>query len=122
MTIMEPLTNASMNAVALTGDIGQLDLARSQFDLIWSKRKEIAGEIKVPHRHFDAGWADFRIQSPMHMIYLWTTSMAEEDLERIRQIPRTTDWNEITIPLSRSKSRNDKYTIKRNPCAKIFVR
>lgn len=98
LTIMEPLVNASMNAVLLTGDMTQLDLARSQYDLIWSMRTETDGVMKVPHRHFDAGWADFRIPLPGHMIYLWTTSMAEEDLERIKLIPRQTNWNEITVP------------------------
>jgi hypothetical protein len=98
MTIMEPLTNAAMNAVLLTGDYSHLDLPRSQYDMIWSKRKEIDGTIKVPHRHFDAGWADFRHPSPRHMIYLWTTSMAQEDLDRILQLPRDNDWNAIAIP------------------------
>ncbi len=98
MTIMEPLTNASMNAVLLTGDYSQLDLARSQYDLIWSKRKTLGGIVQVPHRYFDAGWSDFRTPSPRHMIYLWTTSMAEEDLERIKQLPRDNDWNAIAIP------------------------
>ena len=98
MTIMEPLTNAAMNAVLLTGNYKHLDLARSQFDLIWSLRKEVDGIIKVPHRHFDSGWDDYRTPSPRHMIYLWTTSMAEEDLERISQLPRDNDWNVIAIP------------------------
>jgi hypothetical protein len=98
MTIMEPLTNASMNAVLLTGDYSQLDLARSQYDLIWSKRKTVDGIVQVPHRHFDAGWSDYRMPSPRHMIYLWTTSMADEDLERIMQLPRDNDWNAIAIP------------------------
>ncbi len=98
MTIMEPLTNAAMNAVLLTGNYHHLDLARSQFDLIWSLRKEVDGIIKVPHRHFDSGWDDYRTPSPRHMIYLWTTSMAEEDLERISQLPRDNDWNVIAIP------------------------
>lgn len=98
MTIMEPLTNASMNAVLLTGDTSQLDLARSQFDLIWSLRKEIDGKTMVPHRHFDAGWGDYRTPSPRHMIYIWETSMAEEDLQRILQLPRDNDWDKIAIP------------------------
>jgi hypothetical protein len=98
MTIMEPLTNASMNAVLLTGDYSQLDLARSQFDLIWSKREVMDGVTKVPHRHFDAGWADYRLPSPRHMIYIWTTSMADEDLQRILQLPRDNDWDQIAIP------------------------
>ena len=97
-TIMEPLTNASMNAVLLTGDMSQLDLARSQHDLVWSLRKEDEGIVKVPHRHFDSGWADYRIPLPSNLIYLWTTSMADEDLQRIKLIPRQTDWNEISVP------------------------
>ena len=98
MTIIEPLTNAVMNTVLLTGDYSHLDLARSQFDLIWSLREEKDGVIKVPHRHFDAGWSDYRTPSPRHMIYIWTASMADEDLARIRQLPRDHDWNAIAIP------------------------
>jgi hypothetical protein len=98
MTIMEPVTNAAMNAVLLTGDYKYLDLPRSQFDLIWSLRKEVDGQIKVPHRHFDAGWADYRLPSARHMIYLWTSSMAQEDLDRILALPRDNNWDAIYIP------------------------
>jgi hypothetical protein len=98
MTIMEPITNAAMNAVLLTGDNKYLDLPRSQFDLIWSLRKEVDGQIKVPHRHFDAGWADYRLPSARHMIYLWTSSMAQEDLDRILALPRDNNWDAIYIP------------------------
>ncbi len=98
MTIMEPITNAAMNAVLLTGDYKYLDLPRSQFDLIWSLRKEVDGLIKVPHRHFDAGWADYRLPSARHMIYIWTTSMAQEDLDRILALPRDNNWGAIYIP------------------------
>jgi hypothetical protein len=98
MTIMEPITNAAMNAVLLTGDYKYLDLPRSQFDLIWSLRKEVDGQIKVPHRHFDAGWADYRLPSARHMIYIWTTSMAQEDLDRILALPRDNNWDAVYIP------------------------
>ncbi|CAN2190136.1 hypothetical protein MCEGKSE7_00515 [Candidatus Nanopelagicaceae bacterium] len=98
MTIMEPITNAAMNAVLLTGDYKYLDLPRSQFDLIWSLRKEVDGQIKVPHRHFDAGWADYRLPSARHMIYLWTSSMAQEDLDRILALPHDNNWDAIYIP------------------------
>jgi len=98
MTIMEPITNAAMNAVLLTGDYKYLDLPRSQFDLIWSLRKVVDGVIKVPHRHFDAGWADYRLPSARHMIYLWTSSMAQEDLDRILALPRDNNWDAIYIP------------------------
>jgi hypothetical protein len=98
MTIMEPITNAAMNAVLMTGDYSYLDLPRSQFDLIWSLRKEEDGVIKVPHRHFDSGWADYRLPSARHMIYIWTTSMAQEDLDRIMALPRDNDSDVIYIP------------------------
>jgi len=98
MTIMEPITNAAMNAVLLTGDYKYLDLPRSQFDLIWSLRKDFDGVTKVPHRHFDAGWADYRLPSARHMIYLWTSSMAQEDLDRILALPRDNNWDAIYIP------------------------
>ena len=98
MTIMEPITNAAMNAVLLTGDYKYLDLPRSQFDLIWSLRKDVDGVTKVPHRHFDAGWADYRLPSARHMIYIWTSSMAQEDLDRILALPRDNDWDAIYIP------------------------
>lgn len=98
MTIMEPITNAAMNAVLMTGDYSYLDFPRSQFDLIWSLRKEENGVVKVSHRHFDAGWGDYRLPSARHMIYIWTTSMADEDLDRIMALPRNNNWSTIAIP------------------------
>ncbi len=98
MTIMEPITNAAMNAVLMTGDCSYLDLPRSQFDLIWSLRIEEDGLIKVPHRHFDTGWGDYRVPSAKLMIYIWTISMAQEDLDRILVLPRDNNWDAIAIP------------------------
>lgn len=98
MTIIEPITNASMNAVLLSGDMSQLGLARRQLDLNWALRKEIDGEIKVPHKHFDAGWTDYRGASVKYPVYLWTVSMADEDMERIDRIPKLYDWNEVIVP------------------------
>ena len=98
MTIIEPLVNAAMNAVLLTGDSKYLDLPRSQFDLIWSLRKEENGIVTVPHRHLDSGWADYREPSARHLIYLWTASMAQQDLDRINLIPREADRDQIVIP------------------------
>ena len=115
MTIMEPITNAAMNAVLLTGDFKYLELPRSQFDLIWSLRREENGEIKIPHRHLDSGWADYRPPSIRHMIYLWTASMAQEDLDRILALPRERDRDEIVIPRVSGKDkrsgRNTKHYI-----------
>ncbi|MBP3961744.1 hypothetical protein [Paenibacillus lignilyticus] len=99
MTVIEPITNATMNAVLLTGDMEQLGLARRQIDLNWSLRKQSEdGRTVVPYKHFDAGWADFREASVRYPIYLWTVSMAAEDLERINRIPKSYNWDEVVIP------------------------
>jgi hypothetical protein len=98
MTIIEPLTNACMNAVLLTGDMTRLDFARKQLDENWALRKEHEGQWLVPYKHFDAGWTDYRKPAPKYPIYLWTVSMADEDLERIDRIAKDHDWNEVIIP------------------------
>jgi hypothetical protein len=87
-----------MNAVLLTGDMSRLDLARNQLDGNWALRKEHEGQWLVPHKRFDAGWADYRKPIPKYPIYLWTISMADEDLERIDRIAKDHDWNEVIIP------------------------
>ncbi len=115
MTIIEPLTNAAMNAVLLTSDPSFFDLPRSQFDLIWSLRKEENGQITVPHRHLDSGWADYRSPTARHLIYLWTASMAQEDLDRINALPHEKDRQEIVIPRvsgrDKATGRNTKHYI-----------
>ncbi|QGQ94566.1 hypothetical protein EHS13_06540 [Paenibacillus psychroresistens] len=98
MTIIEPLTNACMNAVLLTGDMGQLDLARNQLDENFALGKEVNGQWLVPYKYFDAGWADYRPAAPRYPVYLWTVSMADEDLNRIERIAKDHDWNEVIIP------------------------
>ncbi|UKS28369.1 hypothetical protein LOZ80_05380 [Paenibacillus sp. HWE-109] len=99
MTIIEPLTNACMNAVLLTGDMSRLSLARSQLDANWTLRREEGDQLLVPNKHGDTGWSDWRKPLPKYPVYLWTMSMADEDLERIERIPKDHDWNEITVPV-----------------------
>ena len=60
MTIIEPLTNACMNAAMLSGDLNGLQLAREQLDRNWELRKEQDGKWLVPYKHFDSGWTDYR--------------------------------------------------------------
>jgi hypothetical protein len=96
--IIEGIINACMNAVLLTGDMSRLDFARNQLDMNWALRKEVEGQWLVPHRRFDAGWADYRKAIPKYPIYLWTMSMADEDLERVDRIAKDHDWNEVIIP------------------------
>jgi hypothetical protein len=60
-----------------------LDLLRSQLDMLWEMRIEEDGAIKVPNRHFDSGWRDFRIQRAIDPIILWNISLDEEDALRV---------------------------------------
>ncbi|UJR19695.1 hypothetical protein I4U23_022829 [Adineta vaga] len=98
LTIIEPLVNACMNAVLLTGDMNKLNFARSQLDKNWALRKEQEGQWVVPYKRFDAGWADYRKPTPEYPIYLWTISMADEDLKRMDRVEKDHDWNEVIIP------------------------
>jgi hypothetical protein len=98
MTILEPITNACMNRVLLTGDLHGLQLAREQLDKNWELRKEQDGKWVVPYKYFDSGWSDYRGANPKYPVYLWSMSMAEEDLERIERIPKDHDWNEVIVP------------------------
>ncbi|MFD0616212.1 hypothetical protein ACFQZR_01975 [Paenibacillus sp. GCM10027629] len=98
MTIIEPLTNACMNKVLLTGDMNGLQLAREQLDRNWELRQEKDGKWLVPFKHFDSGWTDYREALPKYPIYLWSMSMAEEDMERIERIPKDHDWSEVIVP------------------------
>ena len=96
MTILEPLTVAGANAVLLTrGEMKHLDLCRSQIDLLWEMRKEEDGIIKLPNRHFDAGWRDYRIQRAIDPIIVWNISMDDKDAERVDRA-----WHESNDHLS----------------------
>lgn len=98
LTIIEPLTNACMNAVLLTGDMGKLDLARGQLDANWALGEERGDRWHVPHKHLDSGWTDYRPSSPYIAIHLWTVSMADEDLKRIERTGSGERWNEAIVP------------------------
>ncbi|WNR42965.1 hypothetical protein [Paenibacillus roseipurpureus] len=99
MTIIEPILNASMNAVLLTGDKQKLDLARQQLDRNWELGCEIEGRWHTPHKHFDAGWTDYRVPRPTYPVFLWTISMAEEDAARVDRIPYNEIYSNIEIPI-----------------------
>lgn len=98
MTIIEPLTNACMNAAMLSGDLNKLQLAREQLDRNWELRKEQDGKWLVPYKHFDSGWTDYREAQPKYPIYLWSMSMTDEDMDRIERIPKDHNWNEVIVP------------------------
>ncbi|MEC0089619.1 hypothetical protein [Paenibacillus macquariensis] len=115
LTIIEPLTNACMNAVLLTGDMKKLQLAREQLDRNWELRQLQEDKWVVPHKHFDSGWADYREATPHYPVYLWFISMEDEDLERVERIPKNHDWNEVIVPkmsgTDKKTGRNTKHYI-----------
>ena len=84
--IIEPALVAGGCAMLMTGDASWLDLARSQLDLLWSLRREEDGVLKVPARHGDQGWFDYRKPEPASYIHLWYLSQSQEDLDRLDEI------------------------------------
>lgn len=119
MTIIEPITNACMNALLMTGDMRWLDLARQQLDANWDLGKDIDGSWHVPFRHFDAGWTDYRLPLHKYPIYLWLASLADEDYQRVMRIPRDSDWNQIQVGVGKHYINNTlpwfEYIHGRNP-------
>ncbi|MDQ6421434.1 hypothetical protein RB620_18570 [Paenibacillus sp. LHD-117] len=115
LTIIEPITNACMNAVMLTGDMRKLQLAREQLDRNWELRQWHGDKWLVPYKHFDNGWTDYRESNPQYPVYLWFMSMAEEDLERVERIPKNHNWNDVLVPrmsgTDKSTGRNTKHYI-----------
>ena len=70
----------------MTGDDSHLDLARSQLDMLWELRREEDGRVKVPARHGDQGWFDFRPPDPYLYIHLYYLSQSERDLARLDEV------------------------------------
>ena len=91
--ILESTLIAGCNATLLTGDPSWLDLHRSQADLLWSLREEKEGTIRVPARHGDRGWFDYRQPIPDHYIRLYFMSQGKEDRARIyERFPNREGW------------------------------
>jgi len=84
--IVEPAFVAGSCAALMSGDMAHLDLCRSQLDMLWEQRKEEDGQIKVPARHGDQGWFDFRPPDPLYYIHLYYLSQSAEDLARLDEI------------------------------------
>jgi hypothetical protein len=96
MTIIEPLTIAAMNAVLLTGDLGYLDIPRSQLDRILELGREEHGQWLVPYRHTDAGWTNYEPMRPHHAAQIWYMSQDIRDRKRLDAIPETrTTWLDV---------------------------
>ncbi|MCC7262832.1 MAG: hypothetical protein IT369_09955 [Candidatus Latescibacteria bacterium] len=84
--IVEPALVAGSCALLMTGDYSWLDLCRSQLDLLWGQRREENGVVKIPARHGDQGWFDFRAPEPYLYIHLYYLSQSAEDLARLNEV------------------------------------
>lgn len=95
-SIMEPLTIAAMNAVLLTGDMGYLDIPRSQIDKLMELGRVQDGQLLIPYRHTDSGWTSFRPLEPQHFTQIWYMSQSQADRARVEQFPQVqTTWLEV---------------------------
>ena len=83
---VEPALVAGSCALLMTGDFSWLDLCRSQLDLLWALRREENGEIKVPARHGDQGWFDYRLPDSYLYIHLYYLSQSAEDRARLDEV------------------------------------
>ena len=96
-TIIEPLTIAAMNAVLLTGDMGYLDIPRSQIDYLINLGRMEEGQLLIPYRHTDEGWTSYRPLAPQHFAQIWYISQSDKDRQAIDQFPQVqTSWLDVT--------------------------
>jgi hypothetical protein len=95
-TIIEPLTIAAMNAVLLTGDLGYLDIPRSQIAYLIERGRMENDQLLIPYRHTDDGWTSYRPLEPKHFAQLWYVSQSDEDRSYIDQFPQVqTSWLDV---------------------------
>jgi hypothetical protein len=92
-TLLEATMISGANALLLTGDSSWLNLHRSQADVLWSRRRTEKDQIRIPYRHGDAGWFDFRPQRAQHYIHACFLSQSQEDLDRLyERFPNRESW------------------------------
>ena len=102
LTVIEPLIIAGCNALLLTGEGRWLDLARSQMDMLYEKRKsDEHGDPVIPVRHFDGGWTDYRREDTKWPVYIWSVTMDESDKKRISRLPGQKSWGEAPNALGK---------------------
>jgi hypothetical protein len=83
MNLIQSALIGAANALLLTGDASFLELPRRLLDRVYEQGREIEGEHRMPHRHGDAGWYDFRAPDATYPIQLWYLSMDAADEGRI---------------------------------------
>ncbi|NKB68459.1 MAG: hypothetical protein GKR89_15460 [Candidatus Latescibacteria bacterium] len=94
------LTIAAECAVLLSGDMGYLDLLRSQLTMLLDNAKQGEdGQLLVPGRYDRHGWTDFRPPRLLEFAHLYHASMAKADralIEQLRHGDRVRDWNQVS--------------------------
>jgi hypothetical protein len=91
-TILEPLGVGSVNAALISGDLGKLDLIRSQLDQLWARGHDENGTWVVPNKHRDDGWSDYRPIDPRVPAVTWFTSLDPADADRLTRISGSEGW------------------------------
>lgn len=91
-TILEPLGVGSVNAALISGDLGKLDLIRSQLDQLWARGHDQNGIWVVPNKHRDDGWSDYRPIDPRVPAVTWFTSLDPADADRLTRISGSDSW------------------------------
>ncbi|MBI2502829.1 MAG: hypothetical protein HYW07_06310 [Candidatus Latescibacteria bacterium] len=84
-TLGEAPLSAVENAALLWRDRSYFDFYRGQLDRLIEQGRMENGTLQVPHFYNDRGWEGYAPLSARYLAHLWTLSMAEEDLERIRR-------------------------------------
>lgn len=96
MSIIQPLMIAAMNAVLLTGDMGYMDIPRSQLDRMIELGRIEEGRLLIPHRYTDAGWTTYRSISPEFPLQIWFMTQSAEDAARLTRFPEhATAWCDV---------------------------
>lgn len=84
-TLGEAPLSAVENAALLWQDRSYFEFYRGQLDRLIAQGRVEEGTLQVPHFYNDRGWEGYAPLSARYLAHLWTLSMAEEDLERIRR-------------------------------------
>jgi hypothetical protein len=95
MSILEPLLIAGANAQLLSGESTHLDLYAGQVDALWELGHSEQGVFKIPHRHGDAGWFDYREPDPVGVIHLNFLRGTDHDRTRLARCMEARPWPRI---------------------------
>jgi len=95
MSILEPLLIAGANAQLLSGDSSHLDLYAGQVDGLWERGRTDQGVFKIPHRHGDAGWFDYREPEFDRIIHLNFLRGTRDDQNRLARRMAVRPWPQI---------------------------